>query len=129
MKLRAITLLSCLGVVMTAHANEVLLTANQPLKVSFRVAHKNQGGQPVFGELQSVDLNKNFTIPVSLDNFNRAGIIVVSVNGHDLPPSANQFDQPKQCSMTTDKLKSSGAIEFNLSPHSINCHAYGGIFY
>ncbi len=131
MKLRAIALLGCLGFALSAHANEVLFTSNQPLKITFRVAHKNQSDKPVFGELQSVDLSKNVTIPipVPLDNYDRAGIIIVSVNGHELPPSANQFDQREQCSMTTNKSKPSGALEFTLSPHSINCHAYGGVFY
>lgn len=129
MKLRAIVLLGCLGFALSAHANEVLLTSNQPLKIAFRVAHKNQSDKPVFGELQSVDLSKNATIQVPLDNYDRVGIVIVSVNGHELPPSANQFGQSEQCSMATSKSKPNGALEFTLSPHSINCHAYGGVFY
>jgi len=118
----------CLGFAMAAHANDVLLTANQPMKVTYRIAHKNQNSQAVFGKLQSIDLNKNVNVPVSLDNYDQAGIVIISVGGHELPPSANQFDQPKQCSMTTDNTKATGALEFTLSQHSINCRSYGGVF-
>lgn len=128
MKLKAIALWGCLSVAISAYANEVMLTANQPMKITFRVAHKNQNSQPVFGELQSADVRKNVVVPVSLDNYDRAGIIIVSANGHELPSSANQFDQPKQCSMTTDKTKATGALEFTLSQHSISCRTYGGVF-
>ncbi|HLB42712.1 MAG TPA: hypothetical protein VJN02_07700 [Gammaproteobacteria bacterium] len=130
MKLKELSViaLGCLGFAMAAHANEVLLTANQPMKIAFRVAHKNQNNQPIFGELQSIDVSKNVTVPVSLDNYDRAGIIIVSAGGHELPPSANQFDEPKQCSMTTDKAKATGALEFTLSAHSISCRTYGGVF-
>jgi hypothetical protein len=128
LKILSIIAISCLGFVMTAHANEVLLSANQPTKITFRVAHKNQNSQPILGELQSININKNVNVSVSLDNYERAGIVIVSANGHELPPSANQFDQPEQCSMTTDKAKATGALEFTLSPHSIGCRTYGGVF-
>ncbi|MBA3662403.1 MAG: hypothetical protein H0W64_11785 [Gammaproteobacteria bacterium] len=130
MKLKKLSViaLSCLGFTMAAHANEVLLTANQPMKVTFRMAHKNQNNQPIFGELQSIEVSKKVRIPVSLDGYNRVGIVIVSANGHELPPSANQFNEPKQCSMTTDKTKSTGILEFTLSAHSLSCHTYGGVF-
>ncbi|HSW69502.1 MAG TPA: hypothetical protein VLI69_05040 [Gammaproteobacteria bacterium] len=126
-KMSAIVLI-CLGFTVAAHANEVLLTANQPMKITFRVAHKNQNSQPVLGELQSINIDKNVKVPISLDTYDRAGVVIVSADGHELPPSANQFDQPKQCSMTTDKTKATGALEFTLSKHSISCRSYGGIF-
>jgi|SRR5579872_2279629 len=129
MKLKKLGVLAfSVGFVSMAHANEVLLTANQPAKIVFRVAHKNQNQQPVFGELQSVDLTKDVTVPVSLDNFDRAGIVIVSMNGHELPPSHGQFDKPEQCSMTTDKTRATGALEFTVSQHSISCHTEGGVF-
>lgn len=129
-KLSVIVLASLGFTTVAAHANEVLLTANQPMKITFRVAHKNQDqdSQTVFGELQSIELNKNRNIPISLANYDRAGIVIISANGHELPPSANQFDQPEQCSMTTDKTKTTGALEFTLAQHSINCRTYGGVF-
>lgn len=113
-----------------AHANEVLLTANQPIKITFRVAHKNQNNQPIFGKLQSVDINKNRTIPISvpLDGYDRAGIIILSGNGHELPPSVNQFDEPNQCSMTTDKSRPTGTLEFTMSPHTLSCKISGGVY-
>jgi hypothetical protein len=112
-----------------AYANEVLFTANQPMKIVFREAHKNQNSQTVLGELQTIGMSKNVTIPVSLNNYDKAGVVIVSVNDHELPTSANQFDQPGQCSMTTDKTKANGVLAFTLSKHSINCRSYGGVFY
>lgn len=126
-KLAAVALGS-LGFAMTAHANEVVLSANQPMKIAFRVAHKNKNAQPVYGELQTVNLNKNYRVPIPLDNYDRAGIIVVSANGHVLPPSANQFDRPEQCSMTTDKTKKSGSLEFAMTKQTLSCRTFGGVF-
>jgi hypothetical protein len=120
--------LSCFGLTTIVHANEVLLTSKQPTKITYRVAHQNHQAQPVFGEVQAIDLNKNTTISINLNNFDLAGLVIMSVNGHELPPSANQFDQPKQCSMTTDKTRATGALEFTTTDHSINCQSFGGIF-
>lgn len=130
MKLKKLSViaLASLGLGVAAHANEVLLAANQPMKITFRIAHKNSNSPAVFGELQSLDVNKNVNIPVALNNYDRAGIIIVSANGIPLPPFANQFNQPKQCSMTTDNTKSTGALEFTLSQRSISCRSYGGVF-
>ena len=130
MKLRKLSILACglLGVGMEVHANDVLFTANQPMKVIFRMAHLNHNGQPVLGAPQSVDINKNTTIPIDRNNYDLAGVIILSVNGHELPPSANQFNQPEQCSMTTDKTKTTGTLELALSAHEISCRSYGGIF-
>ncbi len=126
--LMGIIALSCFGLTTIAYANEVRLTSKQPTKITFRIAHQNKNGQPVFGGTQSIDLNKNTTIPVDLKNFDLSGLVIMSVNGHELPPSANQFNQPKQCSMTTDKTRSNGVLAFTTSDHSINCIASGGIF-
>jgi len=127
-KLGIIALASVNFTVVSAYANEVLFTVNQPTKITFRIAHKNQNSQTILGEFQSIDINKNANIHVSLDNYDRAGIVIVSANGHELPSSANQFDQPEQCSMTTDKTKSAGVLAFKLTEHSINCSTYGGVF-
>lgn len=137
MKLKAIGMIMlCLSGFSTAvvHANEVLLKTNQPTKITFRVVHKNENQQPILGEVRSIDIDKNVIIPISLDHFDRAGIMIVSVydNIHQkerqLPSSANQFDKPEQCSMTTDKTKTTGTLEFALSSHSISCHSEGGVF-
>jgi len=129
LKLIGIFFLGFLSFAGSAYANEVLLTADQPMKITFRIAHKNPNKQPVFGEIQSIELSKNVNVPVALDDYERAGIVIVSVNGHELPPSANQFNEPEQCSMTTDKTKATGALSFQVSKHSINCRSYGGVFY
>jgi len=38
------------------------------------------------------------------------GIVIVSVGGRALPSSINQFDQPRQCSMTTDSKHPAGVL-------------------
>jgi len=126
-KLSGIVLLS-LGFTVAAHANEVLLTANHPMKITFKVAHKNQNSQPVLGELQSANVDKNMKVPISLDGYDQAGVVIVSADGHELPSTDNQFGRPKQCSMTTDKSKATGALEFTLSKHSMSCQTYGGLY-
>lgn len=132
MKLQQLALitLGCLGFSIAAQANEVVLKANQPIHLTFRVAHKNQQGRVVLGELQSADVAKDreVVVPVDLTNYELAGAVIISANGHELPPSANQFDQPRQCSMTTDKTKSAGSLEFTLTKHEIQCSTKGGIF-
>ena len=113
----------------TAHANKVLLTANQPTKITFKVAHKNKGNEIVYGEIKSVDVNKKaLTIPVDLNGYDLAGIVIVSADGHTLPDTANQFDQPEQCSMTTNKNKSTGKLVFIMDAHTASCRTQGGVF-
>src|SRR5262249_45784311 len=113
-----------------SYANEVQLSAKQPMKVKFRIAHQNKNGQPVFEGIQSIELNNNsVTIPTPLNNYELSGLIIVSVNGHELPPTANQFNKPEQCSMTTNKIHPHGDLEFTATNHSLNCKAKGGIFY
>jgi hypothetical protein len=98
------------------------------MTVAFRVAHKNPNSQPVFGELQSIAVNKNINVSVPLNHYDRAGIVIVSVDGHELPSSINQFDQPKQCSMTTDQSRTTGTLGLRLSTHAISCTTSGGVF-
>lgn len=129
MKLRKFNkiIVSCLCfVVISAYANEVHLTANQPTKVTFRVAHKNQDGEVVLGELQSVDVNQHVTttVPVDLSGYDKAGIVIASVNGHEVSATDNKFDQFEQCSVTTDKIKPVGDLDFILSKHEISCHKF-----
>lgn len=117
-----------LGFTMTTYANSVLLAANQPVKITYRIAHKNENGPTIFEEPQVVDLNTNARIAVDMNNYDKAGLVIVAANEHELPSTVNQFDQPMQCSMTFDKTKSTGALEFELTPHRFTCRTYGGVF-
>ena len=120
-----LVVLGCLGVVMTAQANEVLLTANQPMQVSYQLAHQNKNGQPVLGATQSIKLDKNTVITVPLANFDRAGVVITSVDGHVIP---SEFNKPEQCAMTTDKVRTSGVLALTMSAHSASCQTFGGVF-
>jgi hypothetical protein len=73
-------------------------------------------------------ITDSVTIPVNMDGYALTGIVAVSVNGHALPSSVNQFNRPYQCSMTTDQKNSSGSLACAMSPHKISCEAKGGIF-
>lgn len=111
-----------------AQANEVQLTVNKPMNVTYRVAYQDQGSQPVLGELQSAQIDKDLIIPINLSNHMVAGLVVASVDGHVLPDTANQFNQPNQCSITTDSEKTSGKLAISLEKKQINCKYTGGIF-
>lgn len=125
----AAIVLGCLSFATLAHANEITLKTNEPTKIVIRVAHQMKNRQPIYGEVETLDVNKNgVTIPVNLNNYDYAGIVILSANGHPLPASANTFDKAQQCSMTTDKSNSKGTLEFELSQHKIDCRTLGGIF-
>lgn len=130
MNLKKLSLVSIgvLGINLAAHANEVLLTANQPATIEFKVAHLNNNGQPVFEETQFRDISNNTSIAIDMNNYDLAGVVILSVNGHKLPPTANQFNQPEQCSMTTNKTNTSGTLEFRVAEHEFSCTTYGGVF-
>jgi hypothetical protein len=121
-------ILGCLGFTLAAHANEILLTATQSMPITFRIVHQNYNSPPMFGKLQTVDANKNPTIKFELDNYDLAGVTIVSVVGKQLPTTANQFNQPKQCALTTDKNRATGAMEFTAAVHIVQCKTYGGLF-
>ena len=119
-----------LGFSMAAQANEVRLSAEQPLMITYQVAHKKLNGQPVFGARQSVKVGKNQSVivPFSLDGYDRAGVVIAAFNEHELPLSANEFDKPERCSMTTDKVKTTGVLTFKLTEHTASCRTDGGVF-
>src|SRR6266496_3339045 len=104
------TCLASLGLVIAAYAgmaraNEVLLTANQPTSVIYKLAHKKLGAEPEYSELKYATLSNNASVHIDLGSYDRAGLVIMSINGRELPSTVNQFDKPQQCSMTTDKTK------------------------
>lgn len=111
------------------YANEVRLEVNHPMKVTYRIAHQNSGGQVIFGELQTIEVEKSTPIAVDLEGYEFAGLVPVTVDGHTLPDSANKFNTPMQCSMTTDKSKTKGTLKFTVEAKQASCSAQGGVFY
>ena len=111
-----------------AEANEVLLTSNQPTSISFRVVHQNKNGQPFFGPAQTLTIAQETPISLPRDHYDLVGVMILSVNGLELPASANQFNQPNQCSMTTDMVHDNGKLDIIFSAHEISCRAFGGVF-
>lgn len=129
MKLKKISLgiLSCLSLMTIVHANEVTLSTNKPMEVSYRIAHQNPGQKVVLGSEVSMVLRDNFTVPINLDGFKWAGLVPTKLDGHVLPPGVNEFNQKDQCSMTTDKNKTHGRLEFDVDAHQARCATKGGI--
>lgn len=127
-KLAMIFLASTVFFASVTHANEVRLTVNKPMNITYRLAYQDPGSEPVLSELQSIWVDKSVTIPVNLDNHMVAGMVPVSVDGHPLPDTANHFNQPNQCSMTTDAKIASGEIAFFMDGKKGTCKTNGGIF-
>lgn len=128
MKLKLIGALALTGLSASALANEVLITSNQPTKLVYRVAHKNEGGETVYGPSQTIKINNNTRVSLDLKQYDLTGVSIISVNDKELPTHINQFDKPKQCSMTTNKVKSMGTIELASTNRSITCRTFGGKF-
>lgn len=118
----------CLGVTGNVLANNVILSTTKPAEISYHVARVNRDGHPVFDELKTMKLDHSTTIACDLNGYQRSGIVIVSVNGHVLPDHINQFNQPKNCTMTTDAAHPAGALEFTVTEHSIKCATNGGVF-
>lgn len=117
-----------IGGISSAYASQVLLTTNKSMEVSYRIAHANRGGEPIYGETLTTRISKSLDVPIKLDGYQLAGLSIISVDGHVLPPEINQFNQPRQCSMTTDKQKATGALALELTKKGITCRTYGGVF-
>jgi hypothetical protein len=125
------------GVMNVAMANQVTITnvsqLHKPMTVVYEVAHKNSGDHVVLGAQQTLTVNEPVLLPVDLENFDFAGIVIVSVDGHVLPVDDNQFDTPEQCSLTTDKNHTAGIVQLDSNTSSgghgsINCSIKGGVF-
>jgi len=111
-----------------AQANNVKLKVNKPMNITYRLAYQDSEREPVLGSLQSVQVDHGMMIPLSLDNHSVVGIVLVSSDGHVLPDTANRFNQPNQCSMTTDRNKTSGEVSFIVEKKQAICKTKGGVF-
>lgn len=118
----------CLGITGNALANNVLVTSVKPIDLTYHVARVNGNNHPIFGELRTMKIIHSANIDCALKGYERSGMVIVAVNGRALPDTANQFNQPRQCSMTTDAAHPTGAIEITTSEHAIKCASTGGVF-
>lgn len=125
------TILASLGLTgfaSAANANTIQLTVDRPVNITYKIAHKSKDGQTELSSLRSARIDGSLTIPIKLHDYSLAGIVLISVDGHQLPPEITQFDKPKQCAMATDKERPSGRLDFSLKPHSITCRSFGGVY-
>lgn len=108
-----------------AHANEVKLTVNKPMQVIYQLAYQDKGSRPVLSEAQTIQVNDIFIIPFDLNDHTAAGIVIDSVDGHVLPPTANQFNQSQQCSIATNTIHPKGELKLRGYPKKIECQIEG----
>lgn len=120
MKLRFLvsTAAVCAGLLGSAFANQVLLlngdSTGKSIEVSYRVAHKDPGSSTQLGSLKTVNLQHGALLGFPMEQHHLVGIVVESVNGHQLPAAANRFAKPRQCSVATTKLQSRGVAIITL---------------
>lgn len=132
----ALLMLAGTGIATTAHANEVTVKINKPTQVTYRIAHQNTGQSVQLGEFKTIQVHEwektdngyQIVIPVNLDGYDYAGVMTVAIAGHKLPLSVNQFNKPKQCSMTTNNQTTSGTLKLSIENHKASCGTEGGIF-
>lgn len=111
-----------------AFANIVSITVDHPTKMAFQVAHKNERGETVLGEVQQVNISQQLSVPLQLEGYDMVGVIPISVNGHNLPSNVLNFDRPNQCTMTTNAAMPNGEMDFLIGDHQITCRTKGGKF-
>ncbi len=97
------------------------------MTVVYKVAHQNKGGQPVFGPENTTKTAGIVSIPIALQGYDLVGIVPVSVDGHILPASVNQFDKKDQCSAATSKTFTTGSLTFSLEGKKLSCSSSGTV--
>lgn len=128
----------CCGWAASGLANEATLvntsTEQHPLRIVYRMAFKNPQSQIVFGPPQTIQLDpqqKN-TIHFEMNGYHLAGLVPISINGHPLPENVNAFNQPQQCSLTTDRKHNTGILTIHFHESEghgqLTCGVHGGIF-
>ncbi len=116
-----------------ALANEATITSNKAISFDYQVVYKTSKGV-VYGPRQHANIANSVTVPFENINYELAGIVALAVDGHELPSNVNQFNQPAQCSLTTDKTQNKGVLHLiyteNEQHHGrkISCSPTGGIF-
>lgn len=122
----------------SAMANEVsLVNASpdhpKPMVVTYQIAHQNPGKAPVFGAPQQVTLKDHEAVMLHVEpeHYQYAGMVLLAVDDHILPPSAHEFGEDKTCTMATDKADPHGQIDLKYSgpttEHgSLKCATHGG---
>lgn len=118
----------CLIGLTNVNANSVLVSTNKPAQITFQIAHKNAGNKTIYSESKNIWVKNNVTVSFGLEGYQLSGIVIKAINGHQLPRYVSRFNHPRNCSMTTDKLRATGALTFKLSPHTLKCSTFGGIF-
>lgn len=119
-----------IGTAMAANLPQVTLVNGSPsingqkppLEVVYQIAYKNPNQPPVLSKTtQTIKLFDKAVIPIDLNGYAMAGIVPISIGGHSLPPTANQFDVPEQCSVAITEKKRQAMMTISLYPHKATC--------
>jgi len=133
-KLILVTALLAVFSVNAALANQVTFkrAGHHDISITYKVAHKNVGGKTHLSKLYTLrSLANDPVVHFHLNGYDQAGVVIVSVDGHTGIPS--QFAKPDQCSLATNRQKTSGSLIFSMIKYSkkhgkITCSTQGGIF-
>lgn len=121
MLLKKLALLGALmGVGTVASANEIELlnmsAQHAPLTVDFRIARANPGEPVCYGDIQRIVLRNSQTIGFDMLGYKLAGVVPVTVNGHDIPEDVRAFPpRMDTCSVATTTLEASGKLSFTVT--------------
>ena len=97
----------------SAFANTVKYQLNQPMQVTYQVAHQKAGGPIVLG--QRTRLNGN-TVHLQQNGYSFVGVVTDNINGHELPESAKQFRGAQSCTASTGKNNPNASIKLTFTP-------------
>jgi len=74
---------------------------SQPLKLEYRMIHKNAGQLTVYSATHAINLTDSQTIAVNEDGYQQVGLVVTAVNSHQIPlDTSNQ--SVSHCSVLHD---------------------------
>lgn len=114
----------------SALANQAALVnqSSQPMTIKYVIARQNPGQAVQFSNPIEATVSGTTAISFDLDNYKYAGIVPISIDGHQLPPSVTTFNTAQRCSLTTDGDKPNGSLRFDADEHHVACGVSGGIF-
>lgn len=105
-------LLICAGA--SAYANQVVMenAAKHPnITVEYKLAYKNPGQPAIFSGTNTAQLGSLTVNVPAKSGFEKAGVVVVAVNGVKLPDDLTDFDQKQGCFAVTDNVKTEATLQ------------------
>lgn len=122
--------LGLMGIGLISQANQVHLVSKskKTLNIVYRLAFQKMNESIIYGDEKFVKLHNKINVTVAQGDFKWVGLVPVSINGHALPSTETEFNQPQKCSMTTDASHRKGSLIFSINAHKAFCKTIGGVF-